>query len=59
MKDTVKYIVKNAYGISGQSRHKTPKAALNACRRREGEGWIVVDSNGGRWIEYAGKAVKL
>jgi hypothetical protein len=46
---TIKYTVSNVYGITGESSHRTPEAACKAARKREGEGWIVTDSNGDRW----------
>lgn len=48
-KTTEKYTVTNAYGISGESNHRTPEAALKAASKREGEGWIVVDQDGNQW----------
>ena len=47
------YTVKNEYGISGESNHKTIEAALRARDKRAGRGWIVEDSEGNRydWIE--------
>ena len=44
-----RYIVTNVYGITGESEHRTPKAALRECSRREGDGWIVVDLDGNQW----------
>ena len=54
-----KYSVVNVYGISGKSNHKTPEAALKAARKREGEGWIVVDESGNQWENCGGKAVQM
>ena len=51
------YTVKNVYGISGESTHRTPEAALKAARKREGEGWIVEDQDGKRWTSDGGEAV--
>lgn len=51
-----KYTVTNIYGISGESNHRTPEAACKAAKKREGEGWIVVDSNGNTWDAYGDKA---
>ena len=48
-KTTEKYTVTNVYGISGESNHRTPEAALKAASKREGEGWIVVDQDGNQW----------
>ena len=42
-----KYTVTNVYGISGESNHRTPEAALKAASKREG--WIVVDQDGNQW----------
>ena len=44
-----KYQVVNIYKISGESKHKTPEAALKAAAKREGIGWIVIDDKGNRW----------
>jgi len=46
---STKYTVTNVYGISGESNHRTPEAALKAASKREGEGWIVVDQDGNQW----------
>lgn len=43
----MKYVVLNVYGISGESHHRSLKAAYRAMRRREGEGWIVIDATTG------------
>ena len=32
------YTVQNVYGIDGESRHRTPEAAIRAAARREGDG---------------------
>ena len=53
------YTVKNVYGINGESKHRTPEAALKACDKREGSGWQVIDSDGNQWVDCYGKAVKL
>ena len=45
----MKYTVKNTYGISGETTHRTPEAALKAASKREGEGWTVYDEEGNRW----------
>jgi len=60
MRDTTKgdvmgesYTVYNIYGINGESRHRTPEAALRECDRRErdgGEGWVVADEHGARYV---------
>jgi hypothetical protein len=55
----MKYTVKNVYGISGETTHRTPEAALKAAAKREGEGWIVVDENGDQWTMYGDRAVKI
>jgi len=44
-----KYTVTNVYGITGETTHRTPEAALKAADNREGDGWIVRDSDGNRW----------
>ena len=44
-----KYTVINIYGISGESKHRTPERALDMAAKREGEGWIVVDEQGNQW----------
>lgn len=48
-KPAERYTVTNIYGISGESNHRTPEAALKAAGKREGDGWIVVDQDGNRW----------
>lgn len=40
---TSKWTVTNAYGIRGETNHRTPEAALKAAKKHEGEGWIVID----------------
>jgi hypothetical protein len=50
------YMVTNVYGIKGCSTHRTPEAACKASGKREGEGWVVVDSLGNQWDMYGGKA---
>jgi len=45
----MKYTVKNIYGIAGESNHRTPEAAIKVAAKREGDGWIVLDSGGRRW----------
>jgi hypothetical protein len=51
----MKYIVKNIYGITGESKHNKPESAIKAAKKREGEGWIVQDENGlNWWIDNAG-----
>ncbi len=40
------YTVTNIYGIQGESKHRILERAIYEMRRREGEGWIVVDENG-------------
>jgi hypothetical protein len=45
----MKYIVKNIYGITGESKHNKPEAAVKAAKNREGTGWVVEDENGIRW----------
>lgn len=44
----MRYTVTNVYGIRGESTHRTVRAAVREARRREGEGWIVVDKDGNR-----------
>jgi hypothetical protein len=44
------YKVWNCYGIRGESTHKTAKAALKEASKREGDGWMVTDSDGDRWV---------
>jgi hypothetical protein len=41
-----KYQVKNRYGISGETTHRTVVAALRSRDKREGEGWYVCDDDG-------------
>lgn len=48
-KETYKVSVINVYGINGSTTHRTPEAALRACEKRTGEGWIVIDSDGYQW----------
>jgi|GEM_PF-5093479 len=36
-------------GIRGETNHRTPEAALKAAKKREGEGWIVIDEAGNQW----------
>lgn len=55
----MKYTVSNYYGIRGESTHRTPEAACKAAKKREGEGWIVIDENGDRWTMLGDKAAKL
>ena len=45
----MKYTVWNKYGIGGESHHRTPQAALRQARRREGQGWIVLDQDNNQW----------
>lgn len=45
----MKYIVRNIYGIQGESIHRKPETAVKAAKKREGRGWIVEDKNGIRW----------
>ena len=52
-----KYTVQNVYGISGESNHRTPEAAIMAARKREGDGWIVVDDAGNQWDSNGKQAV--
>ena len=48
--DAIKYSkVTNIYGIAGESKHRTPDAALKTAAKREGEGWVVVDQDNRRW----------
>jgi hypothetical protein len=44
-----KWTVTNVYEIRGETTHRTPEAALRAAKRREGEGWIVLDAAGNQW----------
>jgi hypothetical protein len=44
------YTVTNTYGIAGESTHRTPEAALRSADRREGDGWVVEDQDGARWM---------
>ena len=46
------FTVINTYEIEGTSNHRTPEAALKACDKREGEGWIVIDNDGQQWTWY-------
>jgi len=62
----MKYYAKNIYYINGTTSHRTSEAACKAANRREGDGWIVIDSDGNQWaldwngvahvIEYAQEA---
>jgi len=52
-----KYTVTNVYGISGESSHRTPESAIKAARKREGDGWIVVDDAGNQWDSNGKQAV--
>lgn len=52
-----KYTVTNVYGISGESNHRTPEAALKAASKREGDGWIVEDQDGNQWGNNGPEAV--
>ena len=54
-----RYIVKNVFGIRGETEHRTPEAACKAAAKREGDGWIVEDLDGNRWTMHAGMAVML
>lgn len=45
----MEYTVTNVYGISGESNHRKVERALDAARKHEGEGWIVVDEDGNQW----------
>jgi hypothetical protein len=52
---TMKYTVKNIYGIQGESTHQKATAAVKAAKKREGTGWVVEDETGLRWwIDGAG-----
>ena len=53
----MKYTVTNTYGISGESTHRTPEAAIRERDTREGNGWIVVDENGDEWDDNGQRAV--
>jgi len=44
------YTVTNKYGVRGTSAHRTARAALREAAKREGEGWVVYDSTGDRWV---------
>ena len=52
-----KYTVSNVYGISGESNHRTPEAAIKAASKREGDGWIVTDQDGNQWDSRGGHLV--
>lgn len=55
-----KYTVENHYGIAGETHHRTVKAALKAAKKREGEGWQVVDDDGHLWTQdFDGNPVLL
>ena len=43
------YFVVNLYGTDISSRHYKPETALHAASKREGTGWIVLDSEGQQW----------
>ena len=45
----MKYKVVNVYGIAGESLHRTARGAINAARKREGEGWVVEDDKEARY----------
>ena len=49
------YKATNIYGISGESTHRTPEAAIKAARKREGDGWIVLDDDGNQWDRNGGE----
>lgn len=49
---SMRYTVKNIYGIAGESNHKSPELAIKARDKREGSGWVVVDSAGNTWDMY-------
>ena len=51
------YTVSNTYGIAGESNHKTAERALQARDTRQGDGWIVTDSDGNRWDTNGNQAV--
>ena len=51
---TATYTATNVYGINGRSNHRTPEAALTAARKREGDGWVVVDQDGNQWDDAGG-----
>jgi hypothetical protein len=51
----MKYKVVNQYGLRGETTHRTARGAILAARKREGDGWHVVDDKGGRhWMDAAG-----
>lgn len=50
----MKYTVTNAYGLAGESSHRTVKAALKRAASHEGIGWVVTDSDGNQWADNAG-----
>jgi len=51
------YTVTNIYGIAGESRHRTPEAALKAAGNRDGAGWTVEDQDGNQWDSNGNHAV--
>jgi hypothetical protein len=51
------YRVENSYGVKGVSEHRTVEAAVKASRKREGEGWVVLDKDGNQWDLYGGEPV--
>ena len=59
MSKAITYTVRNVYDIKGTSTHRTPEAACKAARKREGEGWVVYDSDGNRWTMDGNRAVRL
>ena len=54
-----KYKVTNVYNIRGESNHRTAEAALNAAKKREGDGWIVIDQDGNRYTMHDGRAERV
>lgn len=52
----MKYKVVNKYGLSGETTHRTAKAAIKAAKAREGDGWHVIDDNGAwHWMDVDGR----
>jgi hypothetical protein len=52
----MKYKVVNQYGLRGETTHRTAKAAILAAKKREGDGWHVVDERGARhWMDLDGR----
>ena len=59
-KTNEKYTVKNVYGISGETNHRTVTAALKAAKKREGEGWTVYGPGNSIWTrDFNGNPIRI